>query len=92
MTLTSPALAGRFFTTAPPRKPMYRDLKLSLKIKTEITKISRVFISSRETGNVKKKRLQKRLLAGDRVGFLDRKDPLEEEMATHSSILAWETP
>ena len=62
MTLTSPALAGRFFTTAPPRKPMYRDLKLSLKIKTEITKISRVFISSRETGNVKKKRLQKRLL------------------------------
>ena len=27
-----------------------------------------------------------------RIGFLDRKDPLEEEMATHSSILAWETP
>ena len=53
MTLMSPAVAGRFFTTAPPRKPMYRDLKLSLKIKTEITKISRVFISSREIGNVK---------------------------------------
>ena len=24
------------------------------------------------------------------VGFLDRKDPLEKEMATHSSVLAWE--
>ena len=24
------------------------------------------------------------------VGFLDWKDPLEKEMATHSSILAWE--
>ena len=23
------------------------------------------------------------------VQFLDQKDPLEEEMATHSSILAW---
>ena len=23
---------------------------------------------------------------------LDREDPLEEEMATHSSILAWEIP
>ena len=26
------------------------------------------------------------------VQFLDQKDPLEEEMTTHSSILAWETP
>ena len=25
-------------------------------------------------------------------GFLGREDPLEEEMATHSSILAWEIP
>ena len=24
-----------------------------------------------------------------RVGSLDREDPLEKEMATHSSILAW---
>ena len=24
------------------------------------------------------------------VGSLDQEDPLEEEMATHSSILAWE--
>ena len=26
------------------------------------------------------------------VGFLGQKDPLEKEMATHSSILAWEIP
>ena len=26
------------------------------------------------------------------VPSLDREDPLEKEMATHSSILAWETP
>ena len=26
------------------------------------------------------------------VCFLGREDPLEEEMATHSSILAWEIP
>ena len=26
------------------------------------------------------------------VRFLGQKDPLEEEMATHSSILAWEIP
>ena len=26
------------------------------------------------------------------VGSLDQEDPLEKGMATHSSILAWETP
>jgi len=26
------------------------------------------------------------------VGFLGREDSLEKEMATHSSILAWEIP
>ena len=26
------------------------------------------------------------------VQFLDREDPLEKEMATHSSILAWRIP
>ena len=29
--------------------------------------------------------------AGD-VGLLSQEDPLEEEMATHSSILAWKIP
>ena len=27
-----------------------------------------------------------------RVQFLDREDPLEEEMATYSSIIAWKIP
>ena len=30
--------------------------------------------------------------AGDVVQALGREDPLEEERATHSSILAWEVP
>ena len=30
--------------------------------------------------------------AGDLGGVPDREDPLEEEMATHSSILAWKNP
>jgi len=30
--------------------------------------------------------------AGPRVQSLDRKDPLEKKMATHSSILAWKIP
>ena len=28
----------------------------------------------------------------DMVSILGQEDPLEEEMATHSSILAWEIP
>ena len=27
-----------------------------------------------------------------RVQYLDQKDPLEKEMATHSSVLAWRIP
>ena len=30
--------------------------------------------------------------SGDMVQSLGREDPLEKEMATHSSILAWEIP
>ena len=30
--------------------------------------------------------------ARDQVQSLDREDPLEKEMATHSSILAWKIP
>ena len=29
---------------------------------------------------------------GDRIQSLGGEDPLEEEMATHSSTLAWKTP
>ena len=30
--------------------------------------------------------------AGDEGSILGQEDPLEEEMATHSSILAWKVP
>ena len=30
--------------------------------------------------------------AGDRVQSLGQEDPLEKEMATHSSVLAWKIP
>ena len=30
--------------------------------------------------------------AGDMVQSLGREDPLEQEMVTHSSVLAWEIP
>ena len=30
--------------------------------------------------------------AGDLVQSLDQEDPLEKEMATHSSVLAWKIP
>ena len=38
--------------------------------------------------------LVKNLLATQEtpVGFLGQEDPLEKEMATHSSILAWRIP
>ena len=31
-------------------------------------------------------------MRGTQVRSLDQEDPLEEEIATHSSILAWEIP
>ena len=31
-------------------------------------------------------------VTGDTDSILGREDPLEKEMATHSSILAWEIP
>ena len=43
-------------------------------------------------GSVMKIHLQCRRLAGKWVQSLVWEDPLEEEMATHSSILAWEIP
>ena len=29
---------------------------------------------------------------GDQIGSLGREDPLQKEIATHSSILAWKIP
>ena len=48
-------------------------------------------------GAVVKKKKKKNLPANtgdarDAGSILGREDPLEEEMATHSSVLAWEIP
>ena len=43
------------------------------------------------SGSVVKKKKKLPANAGD-VGSLGWEDPLEKEMATHSSILAWEIP
>ena len=43
-------------------------------------------------GPVLKNPLAKAGDSGDTVRSLGREDPLEKEMATHSGILAWETP
>ena len=48
-------------------------------------------------GSVVKKKKKKKICAnseaaGDTCSFLCQEDPLEKEMATHSSILAWKIP
>ena len=40
----------------------------------------------------KKKRKESLAVQETLVRFLGREDPLEEEIATHSSIFAWEIP
>ena len=44
------------------------------------------------SGNETRIRLLTHEMQETQVRSLGQKDPLEEEMATHSSILAWETP
>ena len=47
-----------------------------------------------QAGKPNKKLLRKNLPAMQetRVRFLSREDPLEKEMATHSTMLAWRIP
>ena len=96
---TSPALAGRFFTTEPPGKPSNTVLELSI--------LSSLYFYKPKTSLLKKKSIQflkgsenkKRFPSGsvvknlpakqeNRVQYVGQEDPLEKEMATHSSILA----
>ena len=43
-------------------------------------------------GSLVKNLPTKQEMQGTQVQFLGREDALEQEMATHSSILAWKTP
>ena len=74
--LASPALAGVFFTTAPPGKPIYH-VCVCVYVWTSLV-----------TQTVK----NLPAMWGTWVRSLGWKDPLEKGTATHSSILAWRIP
>ena len=99
----SPALADGFFTTEPPMKPLpcvsvYQGKRRALLM--EHIKGNYICLSF-----LLPRQLQELLLIimaqwvkslparrETRVQSLGRKDPLEKEMAIHSSILAWRIP
>ena len=66
------AMAGKFFTSESPEKPIYRSFILT----SLVAQMVKCLPTMRETW----------------VQSLGWEDPLEKEMATHSSILAWEIP
>ena len=51
-----------------------------------------LFASASSGGTVVNNSLPMREMQEKWVQFLDQEDPLEKEMATHSSILAWKIP
>ena len=70
--LMSSAMAGKFFTSESPEKPIYSSFILTFLV----AQMVKCLPAMRETW----------------VQSLGWEDPLEKEMATHSSILAWEIP
>ena len=75
----SPALAGRSSTTGPPGSALFLFC-------------SCVRVISFPGGSVVKNLPANAADTGDTGSSLGQEDPLEEEMATHSSTLAWEIP
>ena len=67
--LTSPAMAGRFFTAESPEKPIYSSFTLTSLVAQTVKCLS----AMQET----------------QVRSLGPEDPLEKEMAIHSSTTAW---
>ena len=69
-------------------------VKMALKFLAWITgKIDLSFTEmSKETSLVAQMVKASAYNSGDPVSILGREDPLEKEMATHSSILAWKIP
>ena len=70
--LTSPAMAGRFFTAESPEKPIYSSFTLT----SLVAQTVKCLPTMQETW----------------VQSLGWEDPLEKEMATHSSVLDWKIP
>ena len=78
-----PALPGRFLTTGLPGK----SLKLAFNYKSKINLHEASHVAQWQSICLPVQEKQEIW-----VQFLGREDPLEEEMATHSSILAWRIP
>ena len=95
--LVSPALAGRFFTTEPPGKPYLRFLSgiwlpfLHLWIWCDFSTLINVLILNGLPWWLRGKKI---CLPMQEIWVRSQgwEDTLEKEMATHSSILAWEIP
>ena len=109
VSVTSPVLEGRFFTTGLPKwalpgKPMIQDAHSQ---KHWRIKHKHIHVHSRTTEQRTMKQFCMELYyvfpdsavgkvsacnAGNQVESRGREDPLEKEMATNSSILAWRIP
>ena len=88
----SPALAGGFFTIELPGKPssevgMVVSILLSL-----FYKFSEFILDFPDGTGAKKICLPMQEMWETQVRSLGQEDPLEEEMATHSSLLVWKIP
>ena len=88
----SPALAGKFLSTVPPRKPPNEFFGQPSNYLEWVQPT--LIILGFPGGSVGKKKnlLAMQVTSETWVRFLGQEDPLEEEMATYSSILAWEIP
>ena len=102
----SPALVGRFFTTEPPGKPctymflcyisQYFPRFNTFEIKNIYTHThthtQRITLKSFSGGSVVKNPPAMQEAQETQVRSLGQEDPLEEEIASRSSILAWKIP
>ena len=80
----SSALASGLFTTAPPRKPLKGVCVCVCDFYFEYTHTP-MYMGFPHGSVIKKLPAN----AGDTVRSLGQEDPVEKEMVTHSSILAW---
>ena len=89
---TFPALAGEFFTTEPSGKPYTCTVSGNSELNLNSDALFGYW--SAGTGASLMAQWVKNLPAVQemRVQSLGGEDPLEKEMATHSSILAWKIP
>ena len=80
----SPALAGRFFTTGNARMTAISSRNSKIRKDRDEMGLPRWLSGKNLSAHVETQEIQ--------VRSLGQKDPLEKEMATYSSILAWRIP